>query len=92
VAPRDTFQAPLSELLVKVQSGTRVVESLPLEHLQQFPGKYRIKYNRRGNAVRAFLRDRELPWASISKRGTHFLQRLPNAGGTCWALHGVRGS
>jgi len=33
----------------------------------------------RGNAVRAFLRDRELPWASISKRGTHFPQRLPNA-------------
>jgi hypothetical protein len=30
--------------------------------------------------------------ASLSKRGTHFLQRLPNAGGTCWALHGVRGS
>ena len=85
----DTLFEPLS-LLIKVQSGTHVIESLPLEHLQQFPGKYRIKYNKRGNAVRAFVRDRDMPWASISRKGTSFLQQLPS--GVCWALNGVRGS
>jgi len=80
---------PLS-LLIKVQSGTHVLEALPLEHLQQFPGKYRIKYNKRGNAVRAFVRDRELPWAHISRRGTHFRQELCT--GFVFALRGVAGS
>jgi hypothetical protein len=86
--------APVANLsnLIPVQSGTHVIEHLPLEILQQSPSKYRIKFNKRGNATRAFVRERDIPWASITSRGTSFLQRLPEAGSVVWALQGVRGS
>lgn len=75
------------------ESGNRVkVGEIDPEEALAFPSVYQVVRNKRQNVVRVLRRERDLPWASVTRKGTSFLQRLPEAGSTCWSLHGVRGS
>jgi len=78
--------------LANERGNRQYLKQIDPEAAKLSPSVYRVIVNRRQNVVRVILRDRDLPWASISRKGTSFLQRLPDAGGTCWALNGVRGS
>lgn len=79
----------MPEQLIPIQDGTHVIARMPLEWLTEHQHYYRLKYNKRGNLQRAFVRDRR-ELSPLSNRGVSFEQRLST--GVVWALRGVRGS